>query len=255
MAKLYLKADGAVVKEIPLNKGKLNIGRLPENDLQIDHPAVSGRHATISWELNAYVIEDNSSLNGTYVNNARIDYHPLIDGDSILIGKHMLSFEDKAEKTAPQEKPMAPVITFPKPESTPAPDFKETKQPPPPAVPQPKTSPAASGAVKSGAVKMKAETVARLTVNAGKTDQPEYLLTGKMSVIGKSEMASIRLTGWFAPQMAALISKRETEYVIAASERSTKVKVNGEEIAGQKSLAQGDVIEVAGVKMTFGFQE
>jgi hypothetical protein len=76
-----------------------------------------------------------------------------------------------------------------------------------------------------------------------------------MSVIGKSEMASIKLKGWFAPKMAALISKRDNGYVIAASEKDTKVKVNGEEIAGQKALAEGDVIEVAGVKMSFGFQD
>jgi ribosome-associated protein YbcJ (S4-like RNA binding protein) len=55
--------------------------------------------------------------------------------------------------------------------------------------------------------------------------------------------------------MAALVSKREAGYFIAASEKDIKVKVNGEEITGQKSLSEGDTIEVAGVKMTFGFQE
>jgi len=79
-------------------------------------------------------------------------------------------------------------------------------------------------------------------------------LTSKMSVIGKSEMASIKLKGWFAPKMAALISKRENGYFIAASEKKIRVKINGEEIAGQRALENGDVIEVAGIKMTFGFQ-
>lgn len=252
MAKLYLKADDAVVKEITLSKGTISIGRLPENDLQVDNPAVSGRHATISWEHGHYVIEDNESLNGTYVNNARIDYHPLKDGDSVLIGKHMLAFEDK-EEAKPQEKSIAPVITFPKPEASAAPNARPKETPP--GVSQhapPKTNSAPPASVK---MKTPVEAIARLTVIEGKTDQPEYLLSGKMSVIGKSEMASIRLKGWFAPQMAALISKRETEYVIAASERATKVKVNDQEITGQKSLSDGDVIEIAGVKMTFGFQE
>ena len=76
-----------------------------------------------------------------------------------------------------------------------------------------------------------------------------------MSVIGKSDMASIKLKGWFAPKMAAIISKRETAYFVAASEKKIKVKVNGEEVIGQKALAEGDVIEVAGVKMSFGLQE
>ena len=94
-----------------------------------------------------------------------------------------------------------------------------------------------------------------LTVLTGKTDQSQYLLTSKMNVIGKSDMASIKLKGWFAPKMAALISKRETGYFIAASEKNIKVKVNDEEIAGQRALAEGDIVEVAGTKMTFGFQE
>ena len=76
-----------------------------------------------------------------------------------------------------------------------------------------------------------------------------------MNVIGKSDMASIKLKGWFAPKMAALISKRENGYFIAASEKKIKVKVNDEEIAGQRALAEGDLIEVAGTKMAFGFQE
>jgi predicted component of type VI protein secretion system len=246
MAKLYLKLENELLKEFELNKKPISIGRLPENDLQVDNAAVSGRHAKISWEHDCYIIEDQNSLNGTYVNNARVDYQPLRDGDSILIGKHMLSFEDKA----PKEKPAPPVIEFPKP--TPPPPKQVSSVPATAAPVQSKTKPATAGDAK---MKTPAEAVARLTVTEGKTDQPEYLLTGKMSVIGKSEMASIRLMGWFAPQMAALISKRETEYVIAASERATKVKVNEKEITGQKSLAEGDVIEVAGVKMTFGFQD
>jgi hypothetical protein len=76
-----------------------------------------------------------------------------------------------------------------------------------------------------------------------------------MSVIGKSEMASIKLKGWFAPKMAAIISKRENAYVVAASEKKIKVMVNGEDVVGQKELAVGDVIEVAGVKMSFALQE
>ena len=98
------------------------------------------------------------------------------------------------------------------------------------------------------------EKVGTLTILSGKTDDIQYVLTSKMSVIGKSDMASIKLKAWFAPKMAALISKRENGYFIAASEKRIKVKINDEEIAGQRALADGDVIEVAGIKMSFGFQ-
>jgi hypothetical protein len=94
-----------------------------------------------------------------------------------------------------------------------------------------------------------------LTIVEGKTDHPNYLLTGKMSVIGKSDMASIKLKGFFAPNVAASINKRDNKYFIAASEAKIKVKINGEVITGQKELHEGDIVEVAGVKMTFGYQE
>jgi hypothetical protein len=100
-----------------------------------------------------------------------------------------------------------------------------------------------------------ADRVGTLTVINGKTDEREYLLTSKMSVIGKSDMASIKLKGWFAPNMAAIISRRDAGYFIAASEAKIKVKINGEEISGQKPLSAGDTIEVAGVTMAFAFQD
>ena len=68
-------------------------------------------------------------------------------------------------------------------------------------------------------------------------------------------MASIKLKGFFAPNVAASINKRDNKYFIAASEAKIKVKINGEPVAGQKELHEGDIVEVAGIKMTFGYQE
>ena len=44
MAKLILSMDGLVLKEIPLSKDRLTIGRKPHNDVQIDNLAISGEH-------------------------------------------------------------------------------------------------------------------------------------------------------------------------------------------------------------------
>jgi hypothetical protein len=89
----------------------------------------------------------------------------------------------------------------------------------------------------------------------GKTDQSQYTLTGKLSVVGKSDMATIRLKGWFAPKVAAVINRRDSKYFVASSEKDVKVKVNGSEISGQKALSEGDYIEVAGVKLNFGYTD
>jgi hypothetical protein len=67
-------------------------------------------------------------------------------------------------------------------------------------------------------------------------------------------MATIRLKGLFAPNSAALISKRDNKYFIAPSERKIKLKINGEDSPNQRELREGDVIEVGSFKATFNFQ-
>jgi hypothetical protein len=94
-----------------------------------------------------------------------------------------------------------------------------------------------------------------LSILQGRTDQEKYALTSKMTMIGKSKMASIRLKGFFAPTTAALISKRESKYFIAPSESKARVKINGEDVVGQRELTAGDIIEVGKVKLAFSFQE
>jgi ABC transport system ATP-binding/permease protein len=73
----------------------LTIGRSSENDIALDHPAVSRVHARISKREadNAYVIEDLGSTNGTFVNGERIvQAVPLKKGDIIRIGSVKLTY-------------------------------------------------------------------------------------------------------------------------------------------------------------------
>ena len=43
----------------------------------------------------SFVIEDQGSLNGTFVNRRRIDAVSLADGDEVQIGKYRLTFLEK----------------------------------------------------------------------------------------------------------------------------------------------------------------
>lgn len=67
----------------------MTIGRLPDCEVVIDDPSVSKHHARIMWrQTNGHVtIEDLSSSNGTWVNDARVDGAALIqDGDDVAFG-------------------------------------------------------------------------------------------------------------------------------------------------------------------------
>jgi len=92
MAKLVLSFNGDVVKEYELDRGSLSIGRGQSNDIHIDNPAVSNKHAKVMTVLNESFIEDLGSTNGTYVNGNKVAGHALKNGETIFIGEHELSY-------------------------------------------------------------------------------------------------------------------------------------------------------------------
>lgn len=73
------------------------LGRSTEGEISLDDITVSRRHAEIIRSGNAYLVRDSGSLNGTYVNNARIEEAPLLQGDELQIGKFRLVFFQKAQ--------------------------------------------------------------------------------------------------------------------------------------------------------------
>ena len=286
MAKLYLKFEGKELKEVAVSQNAvITIGRLPDNVVQIDNLAVSGHHAKVYWEGEHYVIEDNGSLNGTYVNNQRITKHPLKNGDNATIGKHTVEFKDEwhedDEAHAAAQQKAGPAV--PQMQSTMVLDTKKAKElmaqalaakqgqaaaaftgtVPEMAAPSPDqlaaAKPAPTPAAPPAPPVPGKERTGMLTVIEGKTDEPSYVLSSKMSVIGKSAMASIKLKGSLfksPPEVAAMVSKRDNKYFITQQDKNAKVRVNGEDAAvGQRELEDGDIIEVSGVKMTFAWHE
>ncbi|MBA3654307.1 MAG: FHA domain-containing protein [Actinobacteria bacterium] len=67
-------------------------GRHPESDIFLDDITVSRRHAEFRRERTGYTVADVGSLNGTYLNRARIDDAPLANGDEVQVGKFRLVF-------------------------------------------------------------------------------------------------------------------------------------------------------------------
>jgi hypothetical protein len=80
---------------------RTTIGRSPDCDIFLDDVTVSRKHAVILRNDGKFQIEDQGSLNGTFVNRRRIDSSPLADGDEVQIGKYRLSFLQGADSAAP----------------------------------------------------------------------------------------------------------------------------------------------------------
>ena len=81
----------------PLQKEQISIGRAAGNDIQLADELASGRHALLRREGYTYVLTDQNSTNGTYVNRQRVQGgHYLQPGDVIGIGRTLLKVTGKA---------------------------------------------------------------------------------------------------------------------------------------------------------------
>ncbi|MGE5690629.1 MAG: FHA domain-containing protein [Pseudomonadota bacterium] len=72
---------------------RTTIGRSPDCGIFLDDVTVSRRHAVLVEREGGFAIEDQGSLNGTFVNRRRIEGEQrLTDGDEVQIGKYRLTF-------------------------------------------------------------------------------------------------------------------------------------------------------------------
>src|SRR5260370_28083228 len=97
-AQLILRADnGEVLQDYLLEKFEITIGRAPTSDVLLSKDKLtSRRHATIHYEKGNYMLRDERSANGTFVNGQQIEEmtpRTLQDGDHIGIGAHELIFQ------------------------------------------------------------------------------------------------------------------------------------------------------------------
>lgn len=87
---LIMRSGPTPGKEFPLESVETRIGRDLDNDIVINDAEVSRHHATISLQMESYVLEDKGSTNGTSINGRRISSpYTLRSGDIITFGEHV----------------------------------------------------------------------------------------------------------------------------------------------------------------------
>jgi len=152
----FVMRSGPNVGQVyPLEAAEIIIGRDTSSGVSINDAEVSRKHAKLSLQGSAYVIQDLGSTNGTFVNGQRITTTQVLNpGDTVSFGENIaLQYEagfdpnatvvapSKAALTAvPVQKP-APVpapIPSPAPAPVPAPAFSgQVPNAPPPVAPPP----------------------------------------------------------------------------------------------------------------------
>jgi pSer/pThr/pTyr-binding forkhead associated (FHA) protein len=239
---LKLSFGNSVLREFPIGTEQVSIGRSPQSDIFIDNPAVSFHHAKIFNQGGVYYVQDLTSLNGTFLNGVRISQAPLSHGDAITVGKHTVRFS----LDRPGETPQPPAAhagpeaqdSAPKLEGTMILDTKLRRE---------LQERAAMG--QGAASNARAARVGKLTVLKGKTAEKELLLTSQTSMVGKSAGCAVKLKGWFAPKIGAIINKHDETYFVSPGAK--EVSVNGQPVTAKTELKDGDRVTVGKVEMQF----
>jgi pSer/pThr/pTyr-binding forkhead associated (FHA) protein len=246
MARLILSLDGQVLAEYNMNKERYTVGRLPDNDIRIDNPAVSGHHSLVINILNDSFLEDLNSTNGTYVNGKLIKKHALQHGDVVTVGHHQLRFVDtQSDESEPDEFEKTMVIT-------------------------PGSAVAAQAAKKASSIESAppAKTVAASPASAPRAaptgatgEHPVALPKAKLQVLsgafaGRELELNKALTTLGRPgvQVAAITRRADGYFIVHvdSGKPNDYPQVNGSVIGEQaRRLQDNDVILLAGVKMGF----
>ena len=279
MARLILSLDNQVLAEYNMTKERYTIGRLPDNDVRIDNPAVSGHHSLIINILNDSFLEDLNSTNGTYVNGKLIKKHALQHSDVITIGHHQLRFTDQEVPEAEQDE-FEKTMVIPSGQQSIEQLAKAERAAEAAAAAAPSDAAAgvrldpeeAAALTGEPPPRRHAETVAHTetaapvshtetAVGIDPSQAPNALPLAKLQVLsgafaGRELELTKALTTLGRPgvQVAAITRRAEGYYIVhvESGKEGDFPLVNGQPIGAQaRKLSDNDVVQLAGVKMGF----
>lgn len=243
MPKLTLQFEGVDLKAFVIGPGVsvLTIGRLPDNAVIVDNPAVSGHHARVVREGDQLILEDLRSTNGTFVNGRPVARHVLQHGDAVLVGKHQLVYDQttdpRAVAAAPSIQGLGDTV------------YLDTKQH---RALRETLESARADAARSVNRRLPSPAPRRvgvLRVVSGRASQDVFHLHAHTSIIGRSDSALVRLRGWFKPNVAVAIARSGDGY--AATPIGGRAFLNDERLTTRQDLKDGDVLSVSGLTLEF----
>ena len=236
MAKFILEFDGIRLKEIPIEKEIITIGREKDNDVIIENLAVSRCHTRLLRKGDEFILEDLNSSNGTFVNKRKIDRCELKEGDIILVGKHTLIFQKENESS----------VRMPNPQFAERTCILDTKK-------------HRDLLTKNLEKKKKEENeinelkgVIAYISDSGEIE--EVQLNKKVTTIGKGSKADIRVKGFLVGKSALLIDKKSDGFYVSRGDGINSPRLNGKSIKGKNRLRDNDFIDVGSTKMNFSIE-
>jgi predicted component of type VI protein secretion system len=103
MPRLVAKSPEFAGKSFELTGPEMTVGRLEDNQIQLEHASVSGHHAVLTLDEQDYALKDLDSTNGSRVNGEKITTQKLRRNDIVRLGNIELLYDSE---NAPPGRPM-----------------------------------------------------------------------------------------------------------------------------------------------------
>jgi hypothetical protein len=229
MPRLILTYKNKVQNNFMVSPGaEIIIGRDAGNEMVIDHPSVSGRHAKVRQSGRGLYLTDLGSTNGTFVNDDKVVDCQLAHQDWVRIGKHVIIVDLYETLSLDATVQMLKI--------------------------------GASGVADADGTMMLDMEIAKGRSAWASLDyfsfldgsRPDFELSHKSVTIGKNKDADIVITGfwsWFAGQPTATVNRQEGDYFLDHVAGFLKPKLNGLTIQGPTRLKHHDIVSVGPIKM------
>ena len=228
MSYMQIYLNDVLMDRVELNKDQMTIGRSDDSDIVLDNAGVSSHHALIKKEMGGYVIADNDSSNGVFVNGDKVDQHRLEYRDEIQIYNYVLKYMASrglhgiADPDIAQDGDMSQTGTM----EVNISDVQDLLK-----------------------LREKKKTAYVELVDA-KGNLSRFLLKEQKSKIGRSKDCDIRTSGWLSFGLAAEI-QRNTDGYHLLPQKWGRVMRNEEPLTRSVKLMDGDYLRVRNLSMRF----
>jgi pSer/pThr/pTyr-binding forkhead associated (FHA) protein len=229
MARLILTYKNKVQKNYMVTPdAEIIIGRDAGNQVVIDHPSVSSRHAKVRQSEKGLFLTDLGSTNGTFVNDDKVADCQLAHQDWIRIGTYVV-IVDLYETLS-----LDATVQMLKTGSSGVADAEGTMM------------------LDMEIAKGRSGWASLDYLSFLNSNYPDFELSRKSVTIGKNKDADVVITGfwsWFAGQPSATINRQDGDYFLDHVAGLLKPKLNGVTIQSPTRLKHHDIISVGPIKM------
>lgn len=229
MAYLRILKGDRLLEQRELTAERTTIGRTADNDIVLNGRGISRHHATIEREGDAFVLVDNDSANGSYLNGRRISRQNLTFWDEVQVYDYVLKFmavtRSKGEERAEADRGGA-------------------------RLQQEKTVEVDISTFGDLAELRRRTRVPQVFLLGRDDGQSHYVLDRVNFTIGSSRACDVRTPGWLTPRLAARIQRRNDACFLQPSRRG-RVLVNDHRVMEPVELNDGDEFEVRGLRLRY----